>query len=142
MVKRFLLWMVLIAAAFLVLAPTALAQTGEGVDNDLTAWATITGIFLPLAVAVVNRHKWTAQTKMIVAVVLAVIDGVVVTGLTHGWEFDGTMLVTVAGVLTLSQVTYRNIWLKFGDDSTPPGEEGPANPSSPPLIKALEKTTG
>jgi prolipoprotein diacylglyceryltransferase len=138
--RRLHLFLILIAsfAIALVFAPLAFAAD-EPIDNaeDLAAWASITGILLPILIAVVVRHKSSAQTKMIVAVAIAIVDGVVVTGLTHGWHFDGHLLVTVAGVLALSQVTYRNVWLKLGDTATP---SDPA--PSEPVITKLERATG
>jgi L-lactate permease len=142
--QRFYLWLVVFGALGLVFTGAAFAQDSEPVENaeDLAAWASITGILLPLVIAVILRHGWTAQVKMIVAAVIAVVDAVVVTGLTHGWHFDGHLMATVAAVLALSQTTYRNIWLKLGDNSTPPGEPGPDAPTDPPLITKLEKATG
>lgn len=139
----------LLVAAFalaLLFVPVALAQTeGDPVEGaeDLAAWASITGILLPLAIAVIVRYGWSAQIKMLAAVVLAVVDAVVVTGLTHGWHFDGHLMATVAAVLALSQTTYRNIWSKLGDTTTPPGEPGPdTQPPTDNFISKLSKATG
>lgn len=135
----FLVAIVVTAGAALLFVPLALAQFGDSTDStsDLAAWASITGILLPIGIAIVARHNWTAQAKMIFAVAVAVVDGVVVTGLTDGWNPSGHMLVTVAGVLALSQVTYRNVWLKLGDTSTPTTPT-----SSDPVITKLSRATG
>jgi hypothetical protein len=144
LLQRFYIWLVIVGALGLVFTGAALAQSGETTEGaeDLAAWASITGILLPIVIAVVLRYGWSAQTKMIVAVVLAVADAVVVTGLTHGWHFDGHLMATVAAVLALSQVTYRNIWLKLGDGSTPPGLPGPDVSESEPIITKLARSTG
>ena len=147
LLRNFWASLMLVGALGLVFTAVAWAQDGDGdgtVSNaeDLAAWASITGILLPLVIAVILRHGWQAQTKMIVAAIIAVVDGVVVTGLTHGWHFDGHLMATVAAVLALSQTTYRNIWLKLGDSSTPPGEPGPDVPVEPPVLTKLEKATG
>lgn len=141
--RTFTAALLVLSIAALVWVTAAFAQTEpvEGAE-DLAAWASISGILLPIVIAVVLRYGWSAQSKMIVAVGIAVVDGVVVTGLTHGWHVDGHLLVTVSGVLAISQVTYRNVWLKLGDNSTPPGTPGPDEPTTEPVLTKLSRATG
>ncbi|MFD7505370.1 hypothetical protein [Streptomyces sp. NPDC059850] len=71
------------------------------------------GTVLPLLTAVVQRPNWSAQCKKVVAVVAALIVGVVAVAADGGWEqFQHGKLtaVTILGVLAASQTSYDLVW--------------------------------
>ncbi|WP_435060386.1 hypothetical protein [Streptomyces sp. bgisy060] len=80
--------------------------------DSLTAGAQV-GTLLPLFTAVVQRPAWSAEVKKIVAVVLALIAGVITVAASGGWQqfqHGSLTFVTIAAVLTVSQSTYDLLW--------------------------------
>ncbi|MGW3627862.1 hypothetical protein [Streptomyces sp. NPDC000880] len=80
--------------------------------ESITA-GTQVGALLPLLTAVVQRPAWTAQVKKIVAVVVAVVAGVVTVAGTGGWEqfqHSALTMTTILAVLAASQTTYDLVW--------------------------------
>ncbi|MEV8344536.1 hypothetical protein ACFVHQ_22840 [Actinomycetes bacterium NPDC127524] len=71
------------------------------------------GAVLPLLTAVVQRPAWSAQYKKVVAVVAALVAGVVAVAADGGWDqFTHGKLttVTILGVLAASQTSYDLVW--------------------------------
>ncbi|WP_413100926.1 hypothetical protein [Streptomyces sp. Inha503] len=80
--------------------------------DSITTGAQI-GALLPLVTALVQRPAWSADVKKVVAVVLALVAGVITVATSGGWEQfeNGTMtFATIAAVLAASQSTYDLIW--------------------------------
>jgi NhaP-type Na+/H+ or K+/H+ antiporter len=83
---------------------------GQGALADSTTWGLILGTVLPPLTAVVQQPRWTDNQRKIVAVLVAVLAGVL-TCLANGALHDGqTVLATVAAVLVASQAAYRGLW--------------------------------
>ncbi|MGX1268113.1 hypothetical protein [Streptomyces phaeoluteigriseus] len=71
------------------------------------------GAVLPLLTAVVQRPAWSAKHKKVVAVVAALVAGVVAVAADGGWDqFQHAKLTTVTllGVLAASQTSYDLVW--------------------------------
>ncbi|GHH21964.1 hypothetical protein [Streptomyces lanatus] len=71
------------------------------------------GAVLPLLTAVVQRPAWSARYKKVVAVVAALVAGIVAVAGDGGWDqFQHGKLttVTVLGVLAASQTSYDLVW--------------------------------
>lgn len=71
------------------------------------------GAFLPLITAIVQRPSWSTEVKKIVAVVLALVAGVVTVATAGGWEQfqHGTLtFAAIMSVLAASQATYDLVW--------------------------------
>lgn len=71
------------------------------------------GAFLPLITAIAQRPSWSTEVKKIVAVVLALVAGVVTVATAGGWEQfqHGTLtFATIMSVLAASQATYDLVW--------------------------------
>ncbi|MER5222833.1 hypothetical protein [Streptomyces flaveus] len=71
------------------------------------------GAVLPLLTAVVQRPAWSAKYKKVVAVVAALIAGVVAVAADGGWsQFQHGQLTaaTLLGVLAASQTSYDLVW--------------------------------
>ncbi|MFD9394130.1 hypothetical protein ACFWBB_26360 [Streptomyces sp. NPDC060000] len=71
------------------------------------------GAVLPLLTAVVQRPAWSAKYKKVVAVVAALVAGVVAVAADGGWDqFTHGKLttVTILGVLAASQTSYDLVW--------------------------------
>lgn len=84
--------------------------------DSLTTGAQV-GALLPLLTAIVQRPAWSAQVKKIVAVVLALVAGVVTVAASGGWaQFQQGSLTfaTIIAVLTVSQSTYDLLWKPSG----------------------------
>lgn len=71
------------------------------------------GAVLPLLTAVVQRPAWSEKYKKVVAVLAALLAGVVTVAADGGWaQFQHGQLttVTVLGVLVASQTSYDLVW--------------------------------
>ncbi|MFM9697910.1 hypothetical protein [Streptomyces europaeiscabiei] len=71
------------------------------------------GAVLPLLTAVVQRPAWPAKAKQVIAVVAALVAGVVAVAAEGGWgQFQHGQLttVTILGVLAASQTSYDLVW--------------------------------
>ncbi|MEU5978445.1 hypothetical protein [Streptomyces sp. NPDC047315] len=71
------------------------------------------GALLPLLTAVVQKPAWSAKYKKGVAVVAALIAGVVAVAADGGWtQFQHGQLTaaTLLGVLAASQTSYDLLW--------------------------------
>ncbi|WP_445520378.1 hypothetical protein [Streptomyces sp. NEAU-174] len=80
--------------------------------DSITTGAQV-GALLPLITALVQRPAWSAEVKKMVAVVLALVAGVITVATSGGWEQfqHGTMtFATITAVLAASQSTYDLIW--------------------------------
>lgn len=80
--------------------------------DSITAGAQV-GALLPLLTAVVQRPAWSAQVKKNVAVVVALVAGVVTVAGTGGWaqfQHGGLTMATILAVVAASQTTYDLVW--------------------------------
>ncbi|GHG80136.1 hypothetical protein [Streptomyces griseocarneus] len=80
--------------------------------DSITTGAQV-GALLPLLTAIVQRPAWSAEVKKVVAVVLALVAGVVTVAASGGWaQFQhGTLtFATLTAVLAASQATYDLLW--------------------------------
>ncbi|MGA5135159.1 hypothetical protein ACPCTO_35815 [Streptomyces olivoreticuli] len=71
------------------------------------------GALLPLLTAVVQRPTWSAEVKKAVAVVVALVAGVITVAGAGGWDQfqqGGLTFATIAAVLAASQTTYDLVW--------------------------------
>ncbi|WP_030372352.1 hypothetical protein [Streptomyces rimosus] len=105
--------------------------------STLQTIATGSGIggLLPLLTAIVQRPHWSVGTKKIVAVVMAVVTGVITVissgGLDqfqHGWLTFGT----VGAVVAASQAAYDLIWKP---SSLAPAIESATSPKRAPAAE-------
>lgn len=77
--------------------------------QDTPSWALLLGVFAPLATALVNQPRWSGAVKQLMAVVVAVVLGVVGC-LADGTLTEGmTVLQVVAVVAVASQISYRTL---------------------------------
>lgn len=80
---------------------------------EVIGTGTAVGSLLPPLTAIVQKPKWSAGVKRIVAVVAAVIGGIVTVASTGGLEqFQQPVaaLGGIAAVIAASQTTYDLIW--------------------------------
>ncbi|MBG7704906.1 hypothetical protein HCJ76_44295 [Streptomyces sp. MC1] len=73
----------------------------------------LTGSLLPPLTAIVQKPKWSANVKRIVAVIAAALGGIITVASTGGLnEFTQpiTALGGIAAVIAASQTTYDLIW--------------------------------
>ncbi|MER5301291.1 hypothetical protein ABT039_17715 [Streptomyces lasiicapitis] len=80
--------------------------------DSITTGAQV-GALLPLLTAIVQRPAWPAEVKKTVAVILALVAGIVTVAASGGWDQfqHGTLtFATLATVLAASQATYDLIW--------------------------------
>ncbi|MGG7574076.1 hypothetical protein [Streptomyces sirii] len=80
--------------------------------DSITTGAQV-GALLPLLTAIVQRPAWSTEVKKVVAVVLALVAGVVTVAASGGWEQfqHGTLtFATLTAVLAASQSTYDLVW--------------------------------
>jgi hypothetical protein len=81
---------------------------------DLIATGSAVGSLLPPLTAIVQKPKWSAGIKRVVAVVAALVGGVVTVASAGGLaQFQHGPLPALAGiaaVLAASQTTYALIW--------------------------------
>lgn len=83
---------------------------------DLMWLGAVVGFFLPLVTSFVKQASWSTQTKRILALILAVIAGVVMAGVQGQWVFDSVgefaqlALFSITDVYVLAAVVYRNFW--------------------------------
>jgi hypothetical protein len=83
---------------------------GSGGLSDTTTWGLVVGVVLPWLTAVVQQPRWTVTQRKVVAIVIAVIGGLL-TALANGTLDEGrTVLSTFAALLVASQATYRGLW--------------------------------
>ncbi|MEE1764429.1 hypothetical protein [Streptomyces sp. SP18BB07] len=71
------------------------------------------GAVLPLLTAVVQQPAWSAKAKKVVAVLAALLGGVVAVAASGGWgQFQHGQLTaaTLLGVLAASQTSYDLVW--------------------------------
>jgi peptidoglycan/LPS O-acetylase OafA/YrhL len=71
------------------------------------------GAVLPLLTAIVQRPAWSERYKKVVAVVAALVAGVVAAAADGGWDqfqHGKLTLVTIFGVLAASQTSYDLVW--------------------------------
>ncbi|MGY1502890.1 hypothetical protein ACW4TU_41050 [Streptomyces sp. QTS52] len=71
------------------------------------------GAVLPLLTAIVQRPAWSASYKKVVAVVAALVAGVVAVAADGGWDqfHHGKLTtVTILGALAASQTSYDLVW--------------------------------
>ncbi|MET8717327.1 hypothetical protein ABZV52_29625 [Streptomyces sp. NPDC004735] len=71
------------------------------------------GTVLPLLTAIVQRPAWSAKAKKVVAVVAALLAGIVTVAADGGWtQFQHGQLTaaTLTGVLLASQTSYDLLW--------------------------------
>ncbi|MFK0279560.1 hypothetical protein ACIQVL_03665 [Streptomyces sp. NPDC090499] len=71
------------------------------------------GTVLPLLTAIVQRPAWSEKYKKVVAVVAALVAGVVTVAAGSGWDqFQHGKLTTatILGVLAASQTSYDLVW--------------------------------
>ncbi|MCX4976427.1 hypothetical protein [Streptomyces sp. NBC_00620] len=80
--------------------------------DSLTTGAQV-GAVLPLLTAVVQRPAWSAKAKKIVAVVAAVVAGVLTVAADGGLDqlqHGSLTAATILGVLAASQTSYDLVW--------------------------------
>jgi hypothetical protein len=84
--------------------------TGQGALGDTVSWGLILGVFLPWVTALVQRPSFSEDVRKVVAILAAVVAGVL-TCLANGSLDEGqTLLSTVAIILVSSSTAYRNLW--------------------------------
>ncbi|MEW1657850.1 hypothetical protein [Streptomyces sp. NPDC093707] len=77
------------------------------------ATGTAVGALLPLLTAIVQQPHWSASVKRVVAVVVALIGGVITVASTGGTGLFSQglpTLGTLAAVLAASQATFDLVW--------------------------------
>lgn len=96
--------------------------------QDTTSMATIVGLALPIAVAVVQRAHWSKRTRTLVAVGIALAAGVG-TAYAAGDLNPQSVTASVAAVLVASTAAYKGFYKQLGiqwvEESTSP--IGPRN---------------
>lgn len=111
----FAITLVVLVAAFLVLAPVALAQVPaeEEPITDLLMYAALVGFFLPPVLAIVIQTGWSDRVKAVVAFVACLVAG---AGTAYfEADLDGRTWVSASLiVLTTGLATYRNFWKPTG----------------------------
>ena len=114
----FAITLVVLVAAFLVLAPLAFAQSAEEVAEeepitDLLMYAALVGFFLPPVLSIVIQTGWSQRVKAAVAFVACLIAGAGTAYLEA--DLDGRTWVSASLiVLTTGLTTYRNFWKPTG----------------------------
>ena len=109
------LWALLVAlGAFLVYALEAGAQAASDagvIPNDNSArWAFLVGAVLPGAIAVINRQRWSSQTKGLVALGASTLAG---AGTSYfAGSFTGQDLVTSILITAVMAFTTYQVWWK------------------------------
>jgi uncharacterized membrane protein YedE/YeeE len=71
------------------------------------------GALLPLLTAVVQRPAWSAGLKKVVAVLVALVAGVVTVATAGGWDqfrHGNLTTATILTVLAVSQASYDLVW--------------------------------
>ena len=71
------------------------------------------GAVLPLLTAIVQRPAWSERYKKVVAVVAALVAGIVAVAADGGWDqfqHGKLTMVTIFGVLAASQTSYDLVW--------------------------------
>ncbi|MFC9280950.1 hypothetical protein [Streptomyces collinus] len=80
---------------------------------DSLSYGAQVGVVLPLLTAVVQKPAWSAKYKKVVAVVAALVAGVLTVAADGGWgQFQHGQLTaaTFLGVLAASQTSYDLLW--------------------------------
>lgn len=80
---------------------------------EVIGTGSVVGSLLPPLTAIVQKPKWSANAKRIVAVIAAALGGIVTVASTGGLdEFTQpvTALGGIAAVIAASQTTYDLIW--------------------------------
>ncbi|XTZ13938.1 hypothetical protein ACQSSU_20790 [Micromonospora echinospora] len=79
---------------------------------DTPSWALLVGVLTPLLVSVVNQPSWSPPVRQVVAIVVAVVLGVLGC-LADGSITEGmTVLQVVAVVAVASDLAYRTVLSK------------------------------
>ncbi|MFD0352998.1 hypothetical protein ACFVHW_04500 [Streptomyces sp. NPDC127110] len=101
---------------------------------DTIATGSAVGAFLPLLTAVVQRPHWSVRTKKIVAVITALVAGVVTVAYVGGpeqFQHGLPTFATLAAVLAASQSAYDLVWKPT---SIAPVIEAVTSPNSAPTV--------
>jgi hypothetical protein len=82
-------------------------------DTNVGRWSFLVGTFLPLAIATVNRQRWTSQAKGVMTFALSALAA---TGTSYfAGELTATDLVTSLLIILVSAtVTYTTFWKPSG----------------------------
>jgi hypothetical protein len=110
-------WLRILSLAFLLLLGTVVSAAAKEnaviPDTNVGRWSFLIGTFLPLAIAAVNRQRWTSQAK---GVMTFVISTAAAAGTSYfAGEFSGEDLVTsFLIVLVSATVTYTVFWKPSG----------------------------
>lgn len=83
--------------------------------DSSTAWALVVGALTPVLVAAVNQPRWTRQTRQVVAVVVAVLVGLVTVIVQGAADFSAEgAVITIAAVVGAAQAAYAVLWRPTG----------------------------
>ena len=96
------------------LVSNAVAQENAVIpDTNVGRWSFLIGTFLPLAIAAVNRQRWTSQAKGLMTFVISTAAAAGTSYLAG--EFSGEDLVTSFLIILVSAtVTYTTFWKPSG----------------------------
>lgn len=103
-----------VLALMTIIVGNALAQDGGIVpDDNVARWASLVGVFLPLAVAAVTKAEWTSTTKGIATFVLS-LAAAFGTSYFAGSIDRGDLVSSFLIVLVLATSTYTFYWKPSG----------------------------
>jgi len=110
-------WLSILAlAAMLLLGLVSSASAQERAvipDTNVGRWSFLIGTFLPLAIAAVNRQRWTSQAKGLMTFMISTAAAAGTSYFTG--DFSGEDLVTsFLIVLVSATVTYTVFWKPSG----------------------------
>jgi hypothetical protein len=114
-IRRFVLWTLLLFAAALLLAPIAFGQTPgeEAPISDLLMYSALVGFLLPPVLAIVMQSSWSQRAKAVVAFLACLVAG---AGTAYfEADLDGRTWISASlVVVTTALATYRNFWKPTG----------------------------
>lgn len=95
---------------------------------DTASWALIAGVLTPILVSLVQQPRWSQSLRAIVALVVAVIVGVLTVLANGGFADASGSLGIIALVLVASNTAYKTFWKPTGvapviEDKTSPGNQ-------------------
>ena len=98
-------------------------------------WIAPVGVLLPLVTSLIKRPGWSDTAKRAVAIVVAVVAGVVTVGVDQGWaavEQFMPVLEQSLAVWVVAQTAYAHLWKDTTIESNLAGSE--PEPAKPPAI--------
>ena len=102
---------------------------------DNIEWIAPIGVLLPLVTSLIKRPGWSDTAKRAVAIVVAVVAGVVTVGIDQGWdvvEQVRPVLEQAVAIWVVAQTAFSHLWKDTTIESHLAGSE--PTPTPPPAI--------